>query len=59
MLPQAQSQFRLDKVNGHPVNYHLVLVEQEKMKQELFLVQVWKCLEIVNYSGLTMILKEK
>lgn len=27
------------------------------MKQELFLVQVWKCLEIVNYSGLTMILK--
>lgn len=40
MLPQAQSQFRLDKVNGYPVKLSFGFGGPGKMKQELFLVQV-------------------
>lgn len=39
MLPHAQAQFRLGKVNGHPVKLSFGFGKPgEKIKQELFLV---------------------
>lgn len=59
MLPQAQSQFRLDKVNGYPVKLSFGFGGPGKNETGAIFGTGVKCLEIVNYSGLTMILKEK